>query len=576
MPMQPTAILKIMRELFCLLRYGMTPLILVAAGLIPSTGPTFADEAGGTSRKPNIVFILADDLGYSDLGCYGSEIATPNLDRLAKDGLRFTQFYNTARCWPTRNVLLSGYYAQATRSDQLLDGTGRGMRPRWVGLLPELLKPAGYHSYHSGKWHLVGDVLPTGFEHSYSLNDHNHFFAPQQHAEDDKPLPPTPKDQPKYATTTIADYAIRHLQDHAKQYQDAPFFSYVAFTSPHFPLQAPADVVASYRERYRQGWEKIRAARYERMRELGVVSTELSEPERDLGPPYAFPDDIAKLGPGEVNRPLPWDSLTAEQQEFQAAKMAVHAAMIDVMDREIGRILAQLKEMNALDDTLILFASDNGASAELMVRGDGHDPSASPGSAATFLCLGPGWSTAANTPHRRHKTWVHEGGISTPLIAYWPQGIKAHGQFRTDPSHMIDFVPTALELAGVTPPKTREGFDVPPLHGKSLVPALTGARGVERDDVWWLHEGNRAIRVGDWKLVASEKQPWELYDLKRDRAESHNLAKSMPDKVRELEALWQRKHDEYAALSKTAPAPEPPNKKPGGGKKAAKKAAAAP
>ncbi|MGC3967246.1 MAG: arylsulfatase [Pirellulales bacterium] len=550
-------------------------LLLGAAAFVQATR---TDAAETSPPKPNIVFILADDLGYSDLGCYGGEIATPNLDALAKDGLRFTQFYNTARCWPTRNALLSGYYAQSTKSDTAYKAGGRGSRPRWVGLLPELLKPAGYRSYHSGKWHLVGPVLPTGFEHSYALEDHNHFFTPQKHLVDDKPLPPTPADQPKYVTTTIADYAIEHLQQHAAEHAGKPFFSYVAFTSPHFPLHAPAEDVARYRDLYKQGWEKIRTARYERMKGKGLVSCELSQPERDLGPPYPFPDAMKILGPGEVNLPLPWDSLTAEQQEFQAAKMAVHAAMVDVMDREIGRIIAQLKAMNAFEDTLILFASDNGASAEIMVRGSGHDPQAAPGSEATYLCLGPGWSTVANTPHRRHKTWVHEGGVSTPLVAHWPKGIAARGELRSDVGHVVDFVPTALELAGVTLPKDREGFAVPPLQGRSFAAALTGKAAGERDYVWWLHEDNRAIRAGDWKLVAAKGDPWELYDLSSDRSESHNLAAANPDKVRELETLWQKQHDEYLALSLTAPSPEMP-KRPGAGKKAAaggkKKSAAA-
>jgi arylsulfatase len=226
--------------------------------------------------------------------------------------------------------------------------------------------------------------------------------------------------------------------------------------------------------------------------------------------------------------------------------------------------------MNAYDDTLILFASDNGASAEIMVRGDGHDPHASPGSAALYLCLGPGWSTASNTPHRRHKTWVHEGGVSTPLVAHWPRGIAARGELRTDVGHVVDFVPTALELAGVAPPTKREGFEVPSLQGRSLAGAITGETAGKRDFVWFLHEDNRAIRAGDWKLVAAKGDPWELYDLTNDRSESHNLAGSMPEMVRDLEALWQKKHDEYIALSLTAPSPDVP-KRPAGKKSAAGK-----
>jgi len=361
--------------------------------------------------RPNLLILFADDLGYSDVGCYGSEIDTPNLDRLASNGLRFTQFYNTARCWPSRAALLTGYYAQQVRRDALpgIPSGSRGIRQPWAKLLPELLKPAGYHSYHSGKWHVDGPRLAGGFEKSYSLEDHNHFFNPQQHLADDVPLPPVPKGANEYVTSTIADHAIRCLKEHAEQHAGQPFCSYVAFTAPHFPLQALPEDIAKYRERYRQGWDKTRAARHQRQRDMGLVTTELSAREADVGPPYAFPEDIQKLGPGEVIRPVAWDALTPEQQTFQAHKMAIHAAMIDRMDQEIGRILAQVAAMNATENTLVIFLSDNGASAEIMVRGDGHDQAAAPGSAATFLCLGPGWSTSSNTPFRRHKTWVHEG-----------------------------------------------------------------------------------------------------------------------------------------------------------------------
>lgn len=502
--------------------------------------------------RPNILVLFADDMGYSDLGCYGGEIATPNLDGLAKNGLRFTQFYNTARCWPSRAALLTGYYAQQVRRDTVpgIRSGGQGVRPGWARLLPDMLRPAGYRSYHSGKWHVDGPRLAGGFNRSYSLEDQNHFFAPQNHFVDDQKLPATPPDSGRYATTMITDYALAFLREHAEHHGGTPFFSYVAYTSPHFPLQALPQDIAKYRDKYLQGWDSARQARWERMKSMGLISCGLSALERDVGPPYAFPDAIEKLGPGEANRPLPWNELTDEQRRFQADKMAIHAAMIDRMDQEIGRLLEQLRAMGALENTLILFASDNGASAEIMVRGDGHDPTASPGSAETYLCLGPGFSSTANTPFRRHKTWVHEGGISTPLIVHWLNGIAAKGELRHNPSHLIDVVPTILEVAGGKRPEMWEGKPVPKPPGKSLVPVFAKDGTVAHDWLWWLHEGNRAVRVGDWKLVAAgADSPWELYDLKRDRGESRNLASTQPEKVRELERVWTTQRDEFIKLA---------------------------
>jgi arylsulfatase len=276
----------------------------------------------------------------------------------------------------------------------------------------------------------------------------------------------------------------------------------------------------------------------------------LSAVERDVGPPYAFPEAIEKLGPNELNRPLPWKDLTAEQRAFQAEKMAVHAAMVDRMDREIGRVLAQLRASGALENTLIFFLSDNGASAEIMVRGDGHDPHAECGTGATFLSIGPGWSGLANTPFRRHKTWVHEGGIATPLVVHWPKGIAARGELRHAPGHVIDVVPTVLEAAGGKRSDRWEGKPVPPAPGKSLAATFARDGKVERGSLWWLHEGNRALRVGDWKIVAAGKEsPWELYDLSADRSETRDLAKQHPDKVRELAAIWAKQTEEYTALA---------------------------
>jgi len=496
------------------------------------------------SDRPNILFILADDLGYSDLGCYGSEIETPNLDELAANGLRYTQFYNTGRCWPTRASLLAGYYPHEIKRD-IIPGHGggggnRGIRQEWAKLLPQYLKPYGYRNYHSGKWHIDGDVLDGGFDKSFNTRNQGNFFTSKGTFLDDVPVNPPKDESGFYITTATADHAIERLQDHAENYKEKPFFHYLAFIAPHFPLHALPEDIDKYRDRYLEGWDQLRRERYARQKRMKLVDTPLSKIELDVGPPYHFPKDLHKLGPEEVYRPFPWNSLSEEQKRFQATKMAIHAAMIDRMDIEIGRVIDQLKAMGAFEDTIICFASDNGASAEIMVRSGGHDPSVPLGSAASYLCLGPGFSSAANTPFRRHKTWMHEGGTATPFIVHWPKGIEARGELRKTPSHVIDFVPTIFDIIGAKAPRSWNGLSIPPMPGRSLLPSFERDTTINRDLLWWMHDGHRAARVDNWKLVADEGQPWELYNLDTDRAESNDLSKSRPEKVKELERLWDR------------------------------------
>jgi arylsulfatase A-like enzyme len=512
--------------------------------------PAFA-----AAPRHNVLIILADDMGFSDLGCYGSEMRTPTLDALAADGLRYTQFYNTARCWPTRAALLTGYYAQEVRFDEL-PGAPKGAprtRPNWAHLLPEYLKPLGYHSYHSGKWHLDSTPVKCGFERSYALLDYDHNFSPKHHTLDGEPLPPVKLSDGYYSTTAITDRAVEFLKQHHEQHADAPFFEYVAYVVPHFPLQAPPDDIARVADRYQTGWDNIRQVRWQRIEEKLHLPGELSPLEPQIGPPYKNAQARKEFGELEVWHETPWNELTDKQQKFEAQKMAIHAAMIERMDHEVSRLVDQLRAMKAYDDTLVLFLSDNGASSEIMIRGAGHDATATPGSAATYLCLGPGWSNAANTPFRRHKTWVHEGGIATPLIAHWPAGISSKGELRSAMGHVIDLAPTILSLAGGSWPTEFEGKKLPPNPGKDLSPTFASDVKIERDFLWWFHNGNRAIRQGDWKLVSAKGDAWELFDLAHDRAENNDLANSQSAKVKELASAWTATLQEFQKLAGLRP-----------------------
>jgi arylsulfatase A-like enzyme len=515
--------------------------IMITAGMA-SVATVFAAKkpniaAAASKQKPNILLIVADDMGFSDAGCYGGEISTPNLDRLAANGLRFTQAYSTARCTPTRTCLMTGYYFQKRAPSALVS---------------ELLGSAGYRCYHSGKWHVVepgSDTEPMhrGFHHSYyNRSTGNHFSgSPSKNIVNTLDGSPAPETGDYYSSTVTADYTIRFLREHAEKYSDSPFFAYVAFLAPHFPLQAPQEDIDRYRDRYDEGWDVVREKRLAKLRREGILNCGLSALEEDLAPRYYS----EYQPPLETSRAVPWNTLDADRQKFQADKMAIHAAMIDRMDREIGRILEQLRAMNAFDNTVIMFLSDNGADSSLYHRGR-HDESAPMGSEKTYLCLGPGWSSAANTPFRRHKIWLHEGGISMPLIVHWPEGIAARGALRHTPCHVIDFVPTALELAGVTRPGEFNGKKLLPLDGKSLLQAFDADRQIERSYLYFEHAKNRALRMGDWKIVSSpeENDVWSLYNLAEDRSEIRDLAASEPERLKTMVDTWTRCTSEFRAI----------------------------
>ena len=508
---------------------------------------TNAGHAAADAESPNFVVVMADDMGFSDAGCYGGEIRTPHLDALAEEGLRFTQFYSTGRCWPSRSVLLTGYYAQQVGMDPRKGKTW----PQWTRLVSQHLGAKDYRCYHSGKWHVrssPANKTHSGFDRSYWTRNHDRFFSPQNHLLDDEPLAAIPRGSGYYATTAIADRAIEFLKEHQTQHASKPFYLYVAYIAPHFPLQALPEDIARYRNVYVEGWDVVRRQRWERIQRAGLVQGSLSQRRPDVVAPWSWSE--AKLqehvGPGESARAVAWEDLTSAQKDLQAQKMAIHAAMVDRLDRETGRVMKQVEAMGAADNTVFIFVSDNGASAEQIIRGDMHDKGAALGSGGSYLCLGPGWSTAANTPFSLHKHWNHEGGISSPLIVHWPRGIRTPGELRHSPGHFVDLVPTILDLAGIDAQATGSGVQAPPFPGRSLRPAFDKDPGWERT-FFFSHAENHALRHGNWKAVVRTQndEQWELYNVAKDRSETDDLAARQPEKLERLRAEWRALRDRF-------------------------------
>jgi arylsulfatase A-like enzyme len=521
------------------------------------------------AERPNVVLILADDLGFSDLGCYGGEIVTPNLDALAKNGLRFTQFYNCARCCPTRASLLTGLYPHQAgvglmTGDQHLPGYRGHLQPNAV-TIAEVLKSSGYRTFMAGKWHVGGGpgrgpVVRGGFDDYFGMVEgFRDFWDPKGYVR--LPAGRPARTYPPggfYATDAFTDHALDFLAD-ARQTPHKPFFLYLAYTAPHFPLHARKEDIVKYKDAFARGWDKIRQKRYDRQVELGLI-----DPKWPLPPRSGFEtrEDFYRTGDNPV-----WDALPVERRADLARRMAVYAAMVDRMDQDIGRVVEDLRKHGQLDNTLVLFLSDNGACAEwdpfgfdgasgpknVLHTGADLDKMGQPG---TYHSYGSGWANACNTPFRWYKHYGHEGGIATPLIAHWPRGIAAKGQFRHQVGHVIDLMATCVEVSGATYPAKVGDRLITPMEGKSLLPAFAG-KPIERDFLAWEHERNRAIRAGKWKLAAVHERPWELYDLESDRTELTDLAATMPDKVAELSAKW----DAWAKRTNVRPQPPAPKRK---------------
>lgn len=535
-----------------------------------------ASTVQAEEKRPNIIVMMADDMGWSDLGCFGSEINTPNLDSLAMQGVRFTQFYNTARCCPTRATLLTGLYAHQAGIGHMMEDRGfdayRGDLNRKSVTIAEVLKTAGYRTYMAGKWHVTKKISPSGeadkhnwplqrgFDRFYgTIHGAGSFYDPNSLARDNELISPyaDAEYQPEqfYYTDAISDHAARFVREHAEKSQDQPFFMYVAFTAPHWPLHAKESDIAKYQGKYDGGFAEVRAARFARMKEMGLIDPRWEISSADGGK---------------------WDKV--ENEEFEIRCMEVYAAMIDCLDQGVGRLVEQLKASGEYENTLILFLQDNGGCAEGMGRRDngkividrGGEPSLDalandylqpdmipkqtrdgfpmrqgygvmPGAADTYHAYGRAWANVSNTPFREYKHWEHEGGISTPLVAHWPAGINSnrHGALETQPSHLIDLMATCVDLADAEYPKTFSDTKIQPMEGVSLVPAFGGNSINRKEPIFWEHEGNRAIRDGKWKLVSKHPGDWELYDMEADRTEMNDLSKQHPDKVESMSKRWQ-------------------------------------
>ena len=510
--------------------------------------------------RPNIIVILADDMGFSDLGCYGSEIPTPNLDALAKNGLRFTQFYNTARCSPTRAALLTGLHPHSAGMGTLAEDPGkqakadaadgyREVLSRDSVTLAEVLRPSGYHTYMAGKWHLGYHgqekwPLARGFERFYGIiSGASSYLAPSSPRGltlDNTPLP-TPTAPAYYTTDAFTDHALKFIDE---QTDRNPFLLYLAFNAPHWPLHAPAADVAKFKGTYRLGWDKLRDQRFARQLTLGVIPAHTKLSPRDDGV-------------------RAWDALTPEQQDQLDTRMAVYAAQVHLMDLNIGRVVELLRSRGQLDQTLIVFLSDNGACAEPYddlgggsisainaPKASGAGNKASPNGGSSY---GTGWANASNTPFRRYKSRLHQGGISTPLIVHWPAGLKTKpGTLTSAPGYLTDLMPTVIDVSGATYPSESNGQKIQPQAGKSLAPIFASGTRPEPAFFFWEQYNNKAVRSGSWKAVqpAEKDSPWELYDLSTDPTELHDLSTKKPERLRELTTAWQHWAETHRVLPK--------------------------
>ncbi len=499
--------------------------------------------------KPNIVIVMADDMGFSDIGCYGGEVRTSNLDRLADNGLRFTQFYNAGRCCPTRASLLTGLYAHQTgighmtsENEQLRFDLGypgyRGYLNRSCVTIAEALRPAGYKTLMTGKWH-VGTFegmwpVDRGFDQYYGIiRGASNFFRPAPRKLLVRNRERIVPGRDYYTTDAFTEQAIEFVRE-AERDDTSPFFLYVAYTAPHWPLHAWPEDVQKYRGKYMVGWDKVREARLERMTAMGILDRSWTMTGRDA---------------------VPWDALSIAKKDEMDLRMAIYAAQIDRMDQNIGKLVDALQELGELDDTLFFFLSDNGGCAEggMLGRGPLEILMTKNGYSQSY---GQAWANASNTPFRKYKHWVHEGGIASPLVVHWPAGLSAKGELRSEPTHLIDLMATALDVGEAEYPVEFAGTRITPLEGVSMVPAFAG-RALAREALYWEHEGNRAVRRGKWKLVAEHRGPWELYDMDADRTESRDLLPLNPEMAQrmiEMYTNWARQRNVL---------PGRPNRKPG-------------
>jgi len=491
--------------------------------------------AAPAAPKPNIIVILVDDMGFADLGCYGSEIPTPNLDRLAAGGLRFTHFHNDSRCSPSRATVLTGLYSQEAGIG-VLTGQRKGPDgqplPGYLGhlndhcvTLAEVLHGAGYFTAMTGKWHVGQEhgVVPwnRGFDRSLNSPAGGFYFPADQnthlflngHDVGRGGQEGVPADW--YSTDLWTTYGLKFIQE--AQEAKKPFFLYLAYNAPHFPLEAPAEDIAKFRGKYLAGWDKLRDERYARQIKQGVIDA-------------AWP---LSPRPPEVK---PWDGLSPEQKDRFDHIMAIYAACVYHMDKEVGVLVAGLVQRGLLDNTLILFMSDNGGNYES--GPNGRLEGANPGGPDSTVFCGQSWATLENTPFRRYKHFEHEGGISSPFIVHWPAGIPAKNELRDQQAHLIDIMTTCVEVSGAQYPSQFNGHDIHPMDGRSLVPAFAN-QPIQRDAIYWEHEGNAAVLQGDWKLVRFRwNGVWELYNIKADRTEQHDLSAAQPEKVKQLSAMW--------------------------------------